>query len=68
MKFLFEERTEWDLATDGSRPSAAGTASAALKLATLKAVLAFATCTYVSRISDEQPEVSFDTYSSRAFR
>lgn len=38
----------WDLAAEASRPSAAGTASAALKLATLNAVLAFATCTYIS--------------------
>lgn len=32
-----------DLAADGSSPSAAGTAMAALKLARLNAVLAFAT-------------------------
>jgi hypothetical protein len=64
MSEISKRNRTWDLAADGSRPSAAGTASAALKLATLNAVLAFATCT-LSALLRHPARIS--GYSSRLF-
>lgn len=50
----FQKSTERNLAAEGSRPRAAGTAIAALKLATLSAVLALATCSMITRVQHSE--------------